>query len=431
MWDEWPDEEPQKQQEERDIFDELNDTRSSFSSLGFGSASRATRSSAVDTATSDTLAKLKKLQAELKAKQADVNELHAEYKRIKAAKERRIEKAKVTMESKLATVREQNKAAADKLETIYQKLVADVQKLREQVAGLETRMVQNKTHQEAALDKTRKEAIKRLARAKRQWEVDEAASFEKVIKTKADALERQAAEALEPKLKRMVEEGKRKVLEAKDNGEARLQQLQLALSVEHEKKLAEIRGKLTEQVESEVERLKRQLKRQHEEAVKLLEGEVTAVQEKFQREKQNLEQAQERVLRLEQEQLQDALQSISKREVQQTAELMEKQQREVGYLIETQTEALNKLKQALREQQEQSEQRAAQLKSAFREQQLKARKDGIVRKYAAETERILQKLREDAEAERAKLRRQYDERVTEVRDRAQRELEARQEKQQR
>jgi myosin heavy subunit len=432
VWDEWSDEEPsEKKRDERDIFDELNDSRSSFSSLGFGSVTRTPKSSVIDSATSDTISKLKKMQTELKTKQAEVKELHAEYQRIKAAKERKIDKAKITMEGKLTTVREQNKAALDKLEDMHQKLAADVHKLHEQVRGLQDRMVQNKAHQEAALEKTRREAQKRLARAKKQWEVDESVSFEKVMKSKAEVLEKQAAQALEPKLQRMVEEGKRKVSDARDSGEARIQQLQLAISLDHEKKLGEIRSRLTEQVEAEVDKTKRQLQRQHEETVKALQSEVVAAQEKFQREKLNLEQAHERAQRLEQEQLQDALQSISKREVTQTAELMEKQQREVGYLVETQTEALNKLKQSLREQQEVSEQRATQLKSAFREQQLKQRKEGIVRKFATETERILQKLREDAEAERAKIRRRYEERVSEVRDRAQRELDVRQEKEQR
>lgn len=385
----------------------------------------------MDSVASEITVKVDRMKKELLSKVQTAKQLQGELLRIKTAKERKIDKCKVTWEGKLATIREQNATAAHKLDELYQRLQIDVQKLTEQVQGLESRIVQNKAHQSEALVQAKRDAEKRLVRAKRQWEADESLSFEKVIKKKAEVLQKQAADSFGPKLDKMVKDGKQKVSELKDEGEVRIQKLQFTLQAEHEMKIAECRDKLTEQIQHDLDKVKRQLQRQMDDLLKQQQAEITALQEKYSRERATLDESYERTQRIEHEQTQDALQSISKREGLQTQEILDKQQREVGYLVETHSAAVNKLKAVLRDQMEQGEQKTAQLKVALREQQVQRRKDGILRKISTETERVLQKLRQDVAQERQRIQQGFEDKVASVREKVQLQLESKQEIEQR
>lgn len=457
VWDEWSDEEPtttvslnvrncvsrtnfvrsltillfsqvSKSITDNDYFDDYNDSKSTVSSLG--GDSRAGRS-AYDSIASEITVKVDRMKKELSSKVQAAKQLQAELLRVRAAKERKIEKCRVTWDGKLASIREQNAAASTKLDELYQRLQSDVQKLTEQVQGLETRLTQSKAHQAEALVQAKRDAEKRLVRAKRQWEADESLSFEKVIKKKAELLQKQAADSFGPKLDKLVKEGKQQVSDIKDDGEVSLQKLQFSLQAEQETKIAECRDKLTEQIQHDLDKVKRQLHRQVEDLQKQQQTEITALQEKYARETATLDEAFERAQRQEHEQTQDALQSISRRETLQTQEILDKQQREIGYLVDSHASALNKCKAALREQQEQGEHKSTQLRAALREQQLQRRKDGITRKISTETERVLQKLRQDAAQERLRIQRGYEDKVAAVREKVQLQLESKQEVEQR
>ena len=58
-------------------------------------------------------------------------------------------------------------------------------------------------------------------------------SFEKVIKSKSEYLQKQAADSFGPKIDKLVKEGKEKVALIRDD----LQELQLSLEADHEKKI--------------------------------------------------------------------------------------------------------------------------------------------------------------------------------------------------
>ena len=128
----------------------------------------------------------------------------------------------------LTTVREQNAAAVRKFDEMHTRLQADVHKLNRQVQGLEELMSLSTSHPLEAIEKTKRDAQKRLQRAKRQWEADEAVSFEKVIKSKSEYLQKQAADSFGPKNDRLVKEGKEKVAQIRDD----LQELQLSLEAD-------------------------------------------------------------------------------------------------------------------------------------------------------------------------------------------------------
>ena len=385
----------------------------------------------MESVTSEIASKVDKMKKELNNKAQTVKQLKLEFERIHVAKERRIEKCRVTLEGKLNAVREQNHAAALKLDDLYQRLQSDVQKLSDQAQSLEDRMRASKAQQMEAIENTKRDAQKRLVRAKRQWEADENVSLEKVVKSKAELLQKQAADSFGPKLDKLVKDGKLKVSQVRDDGELKLQKLQLSLQAEHEKKVSDCKDKLTEQIVTEIEKVKRALQRQQEEVTKSQHTEIATLQDKYAREKVALTETFDRSARIETEQSQEALQSISKREVAQTQELMEKQQREISYLIDAHNTAMHKLKQSLREQQEVTQQKAVQLTAALRNERLERRKQAITRKLATETQNILQKLREDAQIERQRIQEGFENRIDSVRVKVQTELDTKQEQHQR
>eukprot|EP01032_Pedospumella_encystans_P015278 gene15278-17485_t len=433
IWDEWSDDEQEQKKDQKDspLFGGFeigfSDNRS-VSSLG--SPSRG-GGSTLESVTSEIASKVDKMKKELQTKQQETKQLQQEFARIHAAKERRIDKCRVTQEGRLTTVREQNAAAVHKLDELHTRLQADVHKLSGQVQGLEERMSLSKAHQMEAIEKTKRDAQKRLQRAKRQWEADEAVRFEKVIKSKSEYLQKQAADSFGPKIDKLVKEGKEKVAQIRDDGEVKLQKLQLSLQADHEKKIAECKDRLTEQITSEIDKVKRTLQRQQEDLVKAHQIEVTTVQEKYKREKVILDEGHERTQRMESEQAQDALQSISKRETQQIQELLDKQQREISYLSESHAAAVLKLKTSLQAQAEQTLHKATQLTQALQAQRLERRKVAVQRKFATETQQILQKLREDAQIERARIQEGYEKKVEDVRIKVQQQLETKDEQQQR
>jgi len=429
VWDDWSDNEDEPNTAELEKSSSIFDGKS-VSSLGLESLQEAEMSTSVRTMASEISEKVERMRRELRGKSSTCKQLQSELQRLKLARERRTEKSTNKWEEQLAITRQGHDDALRKLQEFHHRLQKDVTKLEFQWSELEKRKSLSQANQEAILERTKQDADRRKARAKRQWEADEKSSFEKVLRGKADVMERQAAASLGPRIDKLVAEGKAKVVQVREDGEITIQKLQLTLNADHEKKVNECREALASQVTQDVEKVRRQLHRKHDERQKAHLHEISSLQDKHSRDRRQLDDSYERTQKIEEDQNQEAEQALSKRETQQVQELMDRHQRELGYLTQAHDDALHQLRTALREQEVQGQQCTMQLRSQLREQQLQRRKQGITRRIATETERILQKLREDAAIEREHLQRSLAEEVNSVRDRIQTQIESHQDDEQ-
>ena len=88
---------------------------------------------------------------------------------------------------------------------------------------------------------------------------DEKSSCEKALQKRADALQKQAADAFGPRLDTLVSEGKKRVAQRRDQGQAELERLRLALAAEREQQLATEKERLAEQRRDDIQRAEHQV----------------------------------------------------------------------------------------------------------------------------------------------------------------------------
>lgn len=372
----------------------------------------------------DLKLKIDALKGQLQEKQGRVRELQSELARLSTAKARRVQKFKSAGEAQLVAQRDELGAALKKTSDFVDKLSGDVKQLVIKRDGLKDKHSRLGAHRESALQLLQDEIARKVVRTRRQWDAEEKAVFEKVLKGKEEGLKKAAADSFGPSLDKMVIEGKEAVRARQDEATRRLERIKRDLAAELDSKLAEARETLREQVKTDDEKNRRAGERQLQDALRKHAEETEAFKLKFQRERRMAEEAAERTRRIDAETSLEGMREIHKSESQQAMELMASQQRELAQVVANNAEAMQALKQSSVSEEAALQQRIRNELQASTSQQREKAKTTFLSRLNVESEKVLAKLREEVVNERKAVRDRIESELDDLRMSAQHRLDA-------
>lgn len=432
IWDDWSDDEQQGDAKAED------DAKSCISSLGLESTivyencrsgsgrvdsvgglkslePSSENPSSIVKLTNEITEKISSMRKELREKHVLIKDLQLELIRIREAKDKKSARVKQGWASRLITLKDEHQQSFRKVEDFIHKLGSDITKLKDQIGLLEGKAATNREQHALAVEHTRMELSRRLSKVRRQWEADERASFNKVLLSKAETLQKQAADSLGPKIDRLVAGGKEKVLQLRSDHDVKLSKIRIDAIAMNEEKVNSAKRRLSEQIAEEMDRLRGSLSKVTSDLTKSNSHELALLKDKFQQELQSLTSSSEYGMRTESEQHQAAVAALIRHEKVQVEELLLAQQREVDVLQSGFQEEAKKTKLALRDKALMSQQKALELKEKLRQTHLLRLQDGIKHRIAVETEKILSKLHDDAKQERRSIQKRIDDELSDLR----------------
>lgn len=365
--------------------------------------------------TNEITEKISSMRKELREKHGLIKDLQLELIRIREAKDKKSARVKQGWTSRLLTLKDEHQQSFRKVEDFIHKLGSDIAKLKEQIGLLEGKVATNREQHALAVEHTRTELSRRLSKIRRQWEADERTSFNKVLLSKAEALQKQAADSLGPKIDRLVAGGKEKVLLMRSEHDVKLSKIRIEAIAKNEEKINSAKRRLSDQIAEEMDRLRGSLSKASSDLNKSNSHELMLLKDKFQQELQSLTSSSEYSMRTESEQHQSAVAALIRHEKVQVEELLLAQQKEVDLLQSGFQDEMKKTKLTLRDKALMSQQRALELKEKLRQTHLLRLQDGIKHRIAVETEKILSKLHEDAKEERRSIQKRMDDEMSDLR----------------
>jgi len=368
--------------------------------------------------------KIDAMKAQLQQKQTRIKDLQSELARLHTAKTRREQKFKTTWESKLSEQREVQAATLKKSRDFVERITGDVKQLTIKRNGLKDKVARLAAHRESALQLLQEDAQRKAQRVRRQWEAEERAVFEKVLKGKEEALKKAAAESFGPALDKMVIEGKEAVRTRQDEVTKRLEKLRRELALEVQDKLTQAREELRDQIRDDDEKSRRAAERRLQDLLRKHGEELDALKLKFQRDKKMAEESAERTRRIDAETSLEGMREIRKSESQQVVEIMAAQQRELGQLVTNHGEAISALKASLAKEEEAFARRLRKEMAAASEQSRDRAVSSLTARINAEADKVISKLREDIAAERKVVRDRIESELDDLRVSAQHRLDS-------
>lgn len=412
VWDELSDEEETTHVTAAKLDHELD--LKSVSSLGVESFV-GTENNSLRTAAAELTAKVESLKEELARKIRSLKDLQSELMRLKTAQQRRRDKFKVSWEGKLREQRENHSEEIRKLSSFNDTIEAEVKDLRTKVEGLYQKIKEFESEREVMLEKAKVEVKRKKIRTRKQWEADEKTHFEKVVASKAEKLQEQAAQSFGPKLEKLVKESQDAINAKKDANTSFLQEQLKQLEIQLETQLSEYKEKLNQEMRGDLEKARRAAERRKDDQIRRFEGENEALRARESRERVQLETQHGRVIRSEQDTHEQEIQNQQRRESQQIADLLSKQQKELNHLAQIHADAYGSAQEKKLIEQEQRKKNSDLLNQRKKEQLLRRKKEQIENRAHRETQQILQKLREDAEINRKSVQKQIEQELIELR----------------
>ena len=359
--------------------------------------------------------KVAAIKDELAQKTQQARDFQAELVRVNAARKRRASKCRTEWENKLRDAMEEQLVSKKRVSEFVERLKKDTDALKLKKESLQEKKNKLTLSREQSLRLMQEDAVRKAAQTRRQWQVEEKAVLEKALSLRAENIKKQAAESFGPALDKLVEEGKIALRKKEDEIAGHLEQYQLHIQGELERKLSAAKDAMREQLRSEEDRARRASEHKLEDTLRSQSAELTAVKEKFLRDKRLLEESFERTRRLNAESVLEAMRELRQSEGKQVMELMANNQRELGQISSNNTEQLKQLK--LRLQSEEAahlQQIAERIDEKLGQKQERARNNARAR-AAAETERVLSRLREDVFEERRRTKESIDKEVEDLR----------------
>ena len=245
-----------------------------------------------------------------------------------------MEKRKLQWETELSKAKEEQASTREKQNSFIDRVTDDVKQLRVKLTGLQDkhrRLGESHIH---GLSQARETMSRKRTQARKQWEAEEKAYFEKVSEGKQEAMRKAAAEGMGPKLERLVQEGKEEVRRLEEKHEASLSQLRRQLQVDMERRVTEAAEQLNSMLQLEDEKDSRMIERRCEDLQRDRQRELDALKERYERERAVLEETAERNRRLDLEAAVEARKGLRAMEISQIQEETVAQQREVTALQE-------------------------------------------------------------------------------------------------
>lgn len=342
-------------------------------------------------------------------------ELQNELMRLNQARKRRTAKCKNEWTYKLQNQREEQEIATQRIQGFVSRLEVDVKKLSDKKQSLEEKYNKIKRSRDHTLHLLKEDIARKSRHARKQWDLEEKAIFEKQLLSKRDSIRKQAAEAYGPQLDKMVEEGKLEVRKKEDEVQLRLDNLRRKLNLDLDRKLQEAKDTLRDELRSDEEKARRSSERKLEEALRAQSVEIEQIKDKFAREKKILEETLERTRRLNTESTLEGIREVRNSESKQINELMTMQQKELSQIASQHARSIEEYRIQLMDNEKDSLQTVRiQLEEEIETLKRKARNNAKA-KAVQETERILTRLSEDVLMERNRKKEEIDKELEDLR----------------
>ncbi len=368
--------------------------------------------------------KVSVMKTELNSKTKCINELQADLLRIQTARGRREEKFKKIWLNKIKDIQEDHNILISKQKDFETRLFTDIKGLEEKKTKLLDRCNNLINGKQQTMEILSDELRRKKVKVRKQLEADERAYFDKIAGSKYDHMKKQAADVFRPKIEKLVIEGKETVRVKNEEYENKLVSLRLHARNDMEKKLSQFRSNFLDEMRDEDERIRRLNEKKLQDMLRKHNDEVIAVKDKFARDKMMLEENNERVRRLDNEQNLDTLKNLRKNESKLMEEQLSSQEREITYLLKSHAEELTSLQKSLKDEEEKWEQKCYSWQMQLKGQKHERVKAELYMKAATETEKILQRVREELSEERKKIKADIDNELEDIRINTQNKLDS-------
>ena len=344
--------------------------------------------------------KVDAMKVELRNRSESARELQTELARVRNAKDRKEEKLRNTWESRLNDLIDEQNKMLKRQKDFLDKLTDDCKTLGGKDSALREKILLSQSGGESAIQRTIQEGQRKKDRARAQWAADEKITFEKVLASKLENMKIQAAKSMGLKLDATVMEYKDISIRAAEDVEHKLVQLKSSLQAELQVKYSEALDKMREERVEDDERQGRIEARTVEEAKKRQDVEISLFKEKLLRNRNVLEDKLDRARKDELSSLRYGVQRARDEGSKQLRDSQEGHQRALAASLRLSCEARVKAEAELRDEMDSWEKECRRAAGEKVDIQRRREKDLSAAKTAAETERIVARLRVEAEEER-------------------------------
>ena len=368
--------------------------------------------------------KIEAMKAELKERNSEVRDVQAELVRLGAASDRRTQKYQSQWEDKLRIVTDEQEKIVKRNLELLSRLREDVKQLETKEIALENKLASSRSNAESSVEVSSVTAQRRREKAKRQLESEERLMLEKVAATKLESMKTQAAKSLGAKLDALVIRGKETVSRRTEELDAKFMSLKLQLQAELDTKFSESVGMLRAEQKDTADKQRHQLERQLEEVKRRHQSEIVALQERLMRTRKALEEKCERGLSIDAEAALENLRAVRAAEAKQVTELTERHQRDLSALLRSHADEKIVFEKQRKENTEKwQKQRQSELQEHM-ERMRQRKRDINAARAAADTERIVSRLRSEADTDRRRLVTSKETELESLREQAQQQLDS-------
>ena len=368
--------------------------------------------------------KIEAMKDELKERNSEVREVQAELVRLGAARDRRTQKYQSHWEDKLRLLTDEQGKIVQRNLDLLSRLRDDVKQLETKEIALESKLATSHSNAESSIEVSSVTTQRRREKAKRQLESEERLTMEKVAATKLESMKTQAAKSLGAKLDALMIRGKEAVSVRTEELDAKFMSLKLQLQAELDTKFSESVGMLRAEQQDNTDKQRQQLQRQLEEVKRRHQTELGSLQERLVRTRKALEEKCERGLSIDAEAALENLRAVRAAEAKQVTELTERHQRDLSALLRSHADEKSAFeKQRIEDTEKWRQQRQSELKEHM-ERMRQRKRDINAAKAAADTERIVSRLRSEADTERRRLVSSKETELEGIREQAQEQLDS-------
>lgn len=366
--------------------------------------------------------KISAMKDELRERSGEVRDLQAELARIGVARDRRAQKYQREWDEKVAVMNDAQSQLVTRNTQLLTRLQEDVKQLETREVALMAKLANVRENAQSSSEVATIDAQRRTEKARKQWEAEERTTFEKFAAAKLEGMKTQAAKSLGAKLDALVIRGKQTVNARSEELQSKLAFLKAQLQSEVDTTFTEAVAALQAGQREDIDKQRKLEERKLVEMKRRHESEVVALRDRLSRTRKVLEEKSERARIINADAALENVRAVTAAESQQVAELTECHQRDLSALLRLQADDRALLEKQLREEsQKWLLRRQAELQE-HAERIRKRKRDINAAKAAAETERVVSRLRAEAEADRRRLVAESDAELETMREQAQGQL---------
>jgi hypothetical protein len=375
------------------------------------------------TALNDLKRKIEEMKTELDAKIEKSKSLYQELRRLQLAKDKRFNKYREQWKQKIDSEREDGRVALAKQQQLHEKVASDVNQLQSKLRELEDRIDAFQRHHDIILDRAHAEVTTKRLRMRKQLEIEEKTSQDKIIRSRDNALKKQVADAFAPMVDELVKLNKETLLRRKEEVEAKLNELRLDLEADADRKYADKLRRMRENADQEETRRTTAIEAAINAVIGKQDTALSHLREKFNTEVIQLEEQMEKRLHSETEHMSSAVRTIQQVEAKNIEELILYHKQEMQSTMQRCDALIVDLRKSIEVEKSSYERNQ---RDAERDRHLSRKQRRIhSRKLAieAETNQLLEKVREELLRDRASIQQGIEQQVADARSHCQSKIE--------